>query len=183
MTNDGVRDAQARRRLGARVVVAAALVAAMLAPAQAHATYQGSLCEGLGSWPIQSWSSYNSTWETPMNTARNTWNTSALLNIYHNSSTTSSVTAASYSATWYGYYTYTSSSRRKFIQMNTRTITADATNFANFVRSVFAHELGHGFCLKDDPTTSSASLMKHSRNRNTLVAPTTYDWADINAHF
>ena len=118
-----------------------------------------------------------------MNDARSTWNSSSKLNIIQDSKVTSAVTVASYSASWYGYYTYNTNGVRT-IQVNTRTINAAApSNFANFVRSVFAHELGHGFCLADHPSTSSPSLMKHARNRNTLFVPQTYDWNDINVHF
>lgn len=188
MTLTGTRLARSEpgRVSGRRRGLAVAFVVALIfggvgVAAPAGATYQGSLCNGLGTWRLKPWS-YNSTWQTPMNNARATWNSSSKLNIILDSSVASTVTAASYSADWYGYYTYYSTGVRT-IQLNSRTISRDATNVTNWIRSTFAHELGHGFCLADNPSTSSASLMKHSRNRSTVYVPQTYDWTDINNHF
>ncbi len=119
---------------------------------------------------------------TPINAARTTWNNHSRLSIYTSTSTTNSLTVGSYSEKWFGYYTYYSSGKRT-IKLNSRRINEEAVNWTNFTRSVTAHEFGHSFCLADDPNTSSSSLMKGSRNRNTLYTPTSYDWADINNHF
>lgn len=147
----------------------------------ASATYSSSLCGGVGSWHLAPYS-YNSTWMTAINNARASWNSHAALNIYTQTGSGSSITVASYADTWYGLYSYPALDKR-VIKINSRTISRDATNFANFSRSTVAHEFGHGFCLIDNPNTTSSSLMKHSRNRNTLYAPTSYDWADINANY
>jgi hypothetical protein len=170
-----------RLRAGAVAVAITIALTSLIGVAPASATYQGTLCNGLGTWRVKPWN-YNSTWQTPMNDGWSTWNASAKLNIIKDSGVTSAVTVGSYSADWYGYYTYNSNGVRS-IQMNSRTINLAATNFTNWVRSTFTHELGHGFCLADNPSTSSSSLMKHTRNRSTVYVPQTYDWNDINAHF
>ncbi|MEV5504725.1 hypothetical protein AB0M50_55910, partial [Nonomuraea fuscirosea] len=49
--------------------------------------------------------SYNSAWQTPMNKALSNWNaTSSPANFYKNSNSGSTITAKSYSNTWYGLY-------------------------------------------------------------------------------
>ena len=45
----------------------------------------------------------------------------------------------------------------------------------NFKQSVVTHELGHIFCLGDNPVTNETSLMKHTRNRNTVYLPAFID--------
>lgn len=160
--------------------VVAIVLGGVVTVAPASATYYQSLCSGLGTWRIKPWN-YNATWQTPMNNARASWNASAKLEIIQDSTVASSVTAASYSSDWYGWYTYNSGVRT--IQLNSRTINRDATNLTNWIRSTFAHELGHGFCLGDNPFTTSASLMKHSRTRSTVYVPQTYDWTDINNNY
>ena len=64
-----------------------------------------------------------------------------------------------------------------------QSISNDATNFNNFVQSVLVHELGHILCLADNPSTTSSSIMKYSRDRNTLTRPQTYDINDVNTKF
>jgi hypothetical protein len=117
-----------------------------------------------------------------MDNAWSTWNSSAKLEIIKDSAVASTLTVGSYTWEEYGHYTYNTSGVRT-IQINSRTINRDATNFTNWVRSTTAHELGHGFCLDDNPSTTSASLMKHSRDRSTVYVPQTYDWNDINTYF
>jgi hypothetical protein len=157
---------------------------ALTSVAPASATYYGG---GMPSatFQIKPWS-YNSTWQTPMNSALSSWNSaSSKVNITKNSSSAAYVTAAQYSDTWYGLYSYSGIPvwRVFDIKLNSRTIAADASNVTNFIRSTFAHELGHSLSLADNPSTSSASLMKHSRDRNTLYTPQTYDINDVNSFY
>ena len=134
--------------------------------------------------------SYNSIWQTPMNQARNNWNTSsAPINFYISNSSNNIIDAASYEYTAYG-YTYplelSGSSLIKFkIEVNARTIAADANSgcLENFIQSVLVHELGHTIWLKDNPNTTSASIMKHSRNRNTMTNPSSYDVTNVTAKY
>lgn len=174
-----------RRRPLLALIVAGFAIGATITPFNAappaSATYNGTMCSGLPSWSLNKFS-YNSTWMTPLNGAIASWNVHSKLNIYIPTSSGNTLTVASYSDGWYGLYTYGPGQKRTF-KVNSRTISAAATNFTNFARSTTAHELGHGFCLDDNPSTSQASLMKHSRNRNTLYTPQSYDWADINAHY
>lgn len=176
-----------RGRLSAWRIVTAMLFATALALTSvtpASATYYGG---GMPSatFRIKPWS-YNSTWQTPMNNALSSWNSaSSKVNITKSSSAAAYVTATQYSDTWYGLYSYSGiPAFRVFdIKLNSRTIAADASNIANFIRSTFAHELGHALSLADNPNTTSASLMKHSRNRNTLYTPRIYDINDVNSFY
>lgn len=93
------------------------------------------------------------------------------------------MTAGRYSASWYGYYTATgarNSSRTFTIQVNARTLSRDSgSNMTNWVASTTTHELGHALSLADNPNTSKSSLMKHSRNRSTIIGPQAYDVSEV----
>ena len=90
---------------------------------------------------------------------------------------------------WYGLYTPKSqntsyySGRYFTIQINSRTINQAASNLSSFIRSVTVHELGHALSLADNPNTTSTSIMKYSRNRNSLVSPTPYDRNNVSARY
>lgn len=123
--------------------------------------------------------SHNPVWTSYLNNGRSAWNNSlAGVSITIDSSSKSTVKAARYSDSWFGLIEpYTSSGylTRFNIKVNARTITEKATNVANFARSTIAHEYGHVFWLRDNPSTNKASIMKYSRNRNTLISPTIFD--------
>lgn len=87
---------------------------------------------------------------------------------------------------WYGLYSPTGSrnpSRTFSIKVNTKKLSADApaASYWTWVRSSATHELGHALSLNDNPGTTSASLMKHSRNRATIYLPQTYDKNEVKA--
>jgi hypothetical protein len=128
-------------------------------------------------------SNLNSTWTTPISSGVLAWNgTPTLVTIGWLSSSPNTITAANYADTWYGLNTqWMSPSYHYTIQLNATTINKDATNFDNFVKSTTAHEFGHSFRLKDNPNTTLASLMKYSRDRNTLTTPQQYDIDDVNS--
>lgn len=94
------------------------------------------------------------------------------------------MTAARYSASWYGYYTAygpRNSSRTFTIQVNARTLSRDAGgNLSNWIASTTTHELGHALSLADNPNTSKSSIMKYSRNRATMISPQPYDVSEVN---
>ena len=72
------------------------------------------------------------------------------------------------------------------IILNSNTISRDAINFSDFVTSIFAHEFGHSIWLADNPSEASGtngSIMNHSRNRNTLTVPTSFDVASVNEKY
>jgi hypothetical protein len=173
-----------RRRLALVVPVAlAGLLSVLVAPTPASATYWS------GGMPSAAFSiqpySYNTTWQPNLDRALTNWfNTPTPANIFKSSSSPSWLEAGQFADTWYGLYTAwgpRDSSRYYRVRLNSRTIAADASNFANFVTSCFVHELGHGLSLADNPSTTSASIMKHSRNRNTMITPQQYDIDDVNA--
>lgn len=107
---------------------------------------------------------------------------------FQNPHLANSIEAARYNDTWYGLtsQTYNSSTgyTTKFtIKVNARTISEDATNFNNFAKSTVTHEFGHVFWLCDNPNTSKSSIMKYSRNRNSMTAPQTFDVDNVNAKY
>lgn len=135
---------------------------------------------------------YNSIWVSILDNGRSAWNnSSANVSIYTNTSSENVLEAARYNDTWYGlntqtYNTSTGYTTKFIIQVNARTISNDATDFNNFAKSTVAHEFGHSFWLCDNPTTSSTStksLMKYSRDRNTLTTPQTFDINNVNAKY
>jgi len=162
-----------------------ALILCLALPMTAFAQY---LSYG---WPSKSIPinqySYNSQWQPNMDAAVSSWNNAgAKITFSKSSSSVNKIYAAQYSDTWYGLNTcwHSGSTVTKFeIKLNSRTIAADATNFGNFVRSVFVHELGHSIWLSDNPNTTSSSIMKYSRNRNTMTSPQTYDINSVKAKY
>ncbi len=132
---------------------------------------------------------YNDTWVSVLNNGISAWNnSSANVSISKTSSSKNSIEAAQYDDTWYGltspaYDTSTGYIVKFTIKVNARTISADATNFNNFAKSTVTHEFGHVFWLCDNPNTSKSSIMKHSRNRNTMTTPQTFDIDNVNAKY
>lgn len=128
--------------------------------------------------PVKSYS-YNATWQTPMDQSLANWNNAgAKISFTKSSSSSNTITAAQFNDTSYGvnYGSVSGSTLKSFrIELNSRTISADATNLSNFIQSVFVHELGHSIWLADNPDTSSASIMKYTRDRNSMTKPQTYD--------
>lgn len=143
-----------------------------------------------GSITVKSYAnSYNSQWVTIINNARSAWNSSsAKVSISTSSSSNNTIEAAKFNDSWYGlcsqsYNTSTGHTTKFTIKVNARTITKDATNFNSFAKSTVAHEFGHVFWLCDNPSTNSSSLMKHSRNRNNLTTPQTFDINNVNKKY
>lgn len=84
--------------------------------------------------------------------------------------------------TWYGLYTpqtYNWAGRATRFQI-TLNNTALSGKSSTFRLSVLVHELGHAFCLDDNPSTGNNSIMNYDRNRNYLTWPTTNDEAGVN---
>lgn len=129
--------------------------------------------------------------------ARGSWNNVSTwphisgTNLTDSDSSTNIVKVQSYDETWYGAYTPHGNPFSYFkIRINTSTIEDKATslglsasNKAKFYKSVMAHELGHALGLADDPSTTEQSLMKHSRDRTTIVGPQSYDIAAVDSYY
>ncbi|RZT77941.1 matrixin [Micromonospora violae] len=163
--------------VAAALAVALAAVQAVPAPALAHWNGTGQLIAYIGIYPY----SYNSTWMTPLNRALSNWNaTASPASFYKDTLSGSTLTVTNYSDTWYGYYQACGSSCM-YVRVNSRTINRDASNFSNFVTSVVVHELGHALNLAHN--SLSASIMNHSRNRNSMTTPQAHDIADVNAYY
>lgn len=132
---------------------------------------------------------YNDTWVRIIDNSINAWNnSSANVSISKTSKSNNTIEAAQYNDTWYGlnsqtYDKSTGYTSKFVIKVNVRTISNDAKNFSNFAQSTVAHELGHTFWLCDNPTTSKSSLMKYSRNRNTMTTPQQFDIDNVNKKY
>ncbi|MEV7331897.1 matrixin family metalloprotease [Micromonospora sp. NPDC093244] len=173
------RRPSARRSSLAAAALAAALVAAQAvpAPALAHWNGTGQLNAYISIYPYN----YNNTWMAPLDRSLSNWNgTASPAYFYKDTLSSSTLTVTSYSDTWYGYYQACGSSCM-YVRVNSRTINRDASNFSNFVTSVVVHELGHALNLAHNDL--SASIMNHSRNRNSMTAPQSHDVADVNAYY
>lgn len=89
--------------------------------------------------------------------------------------------------TWYG--TYTPQEREfvfwgragKFkIELNRTNLVSESDTFR---KSVLVHELGHAFCLDDNPSSGNSSVMNHTRDRNFLTWPTRDDIAGVKSAY
>jgi hypothetical protein len=141
-----------------------------------------------GGMPSRSWNvkpvGINDTWIGFLDTGRSNWNGSgAGTSIGRSSSAASTFTAGRYDQSWFGLYQpygIRGINRTFAIKVNARTLAASSgANMTAWCRSTTTHELGHGLSLADNPGTSSASLMKHSRNRTTVQKPQTYDVSEV----
>ncbi len=129
---------------------------------------------------------YNDLWVSIMDESVDSWNTLANVSIMKDPWSQNYILASQYLDEWYGIEIPTPSSgyiTSFIIKLNTRTIADNATNFSNFAQSVLVHELGHVFWLKDNPGTTSSSIMKYSRNRNLMILPQQYDINNVNAKY
>ncbi len=126
----------------------------------------------------------NPTWQGHFNTARANWNNAPGgigVSIGQTTTANASMTAASYSASWYGIYTpYNTRATRSFtIQINSRTLANDSPNLTAWIESTSTHELGHALSLADNPNTTAISLMKHDRDRANNRRPQSYDRREV----
>jgi hypothetical protein len=125
----------------------------------------------------------NSTWVSIYDTANIRWNQRVGSTIGRSTSAKADATAGSYSQSWYGQYTPHGArgiNRTFTIKVNVRTLSKDGgSHFSDWCYSTTTHEVGHSLSLTDDPHTSSASIMKHNRNRTTSQLPTSYDISEV----
>lgn len=133
---------------------------------------------------------FSSTWQTAINQSRYKWNnSSAPVNFYTSSNSNNRIYVSQYDYKAYG-ITYalelSGNELTKFkIELNSRTImsAASAGSLENFIQSVLVHELGHTIWLADNPVTEKDSIMKYTRDRNTMVSPTAYDISNVAAKY
>ncbi|MCE0446368.1 hypothetical protein LT493_21600 [Streptomyces tricolor] len=158
---------------------ALAIAGTLAVSAPAEATYYS------GGMPKRSFSvktvGINSEWVKYFDTARGNWNNAGVgASIKRKSSAKPSFTAGNYNQSWYGLHAPSGSRpNRSFqIKVNAKTLWRDTGNIPKYdkwVRSTSTHELGHALSLADNPNTSKASLMKHSRDRSKIQKPQPYD--------
>lgn len=133
---------------------------------------------------------YNDLWQTALDQSRANWNnTSAPVYFYTSTSSNNRIYAAQYDYTALG-MTYvmehSGSTMTQFnIELNSRTIAKEANSsyVSNYIQSVLVHEFGHVVWLDDNPVTPNSSIMKYSRDRNTMTCPSAYDVANVEAKY
>ena len=142
-----------------------------------------------GKVTVKSYSSLSDDWVSIIDTGIANWNdSSANVSISVSIFSSNKIEAAQYSDTWYGlttqtYNTSTGYTSKFVIQINSKTISDDATDFTNFAISTVTHEFGHVFWLCDNPNTTKSSIMKYSRDRNTMTTPQQFDIDNVNAKY
>ena len=141
-----------------------------------------------GKIDIQSYNNkYNDIWVTIIDNGIANWNdSSANVSISVSSKSSNTIEAARYDDSWYGLTTQRNNIFTGYsfeIQVNARTISADATNTSNFATSTVTHEFGHIFWLCDNPDTGEDSIMKYNRDRNTMTKPQSFDIDNVNAKY
>ncbi|MDC3418341.1 hypothetical protein [Aquibacillus salsiterrae] len=144
--------------------------------------------KGSGGYPTPNFSlrnfNYNDTWEPPMDRGIVEWNnTPTLVRIGTSSSSPNTVVAQQFSYAAYGYYyNWTHTDKDFEIELNSRTISNDATNIQNFIQSAMTHELGHALWLADNPSSTS-SIMHYDNNFNVNYKPFQFDINNVNTKF
>lgn len=127
------------------------------------------------------YTSVNDQWVGGFNTARSRWNSAGVgASIGYSGRSTANMTAGRYSDSWFGLYIPRNDWGNTFtIKVNARALSASSASnqYWNWVLSTSTHELGHSLRLPDNPIPGNpnGSLMNHSRNRNTVGWPTSYD--------
>lgn len=66
------------------------------------------------------------------------------------------------------------------IELNRNTLVSESDTVRS---SVLVHELGHAFCLDDNPSSRNSSIMNYDRDRDYLTWPTSDDIAGVNAAY
>lgn len=174
------RPRRTARTIGSAVASLALVVGVGALPA--HADYYS------GGMPSRSFSvkpvGINDTWIGYLDTARGNWNNAgAGTSVKRSSSAAATFTAGRYSSSWYGLYSPSGVrgiNRTFAIKVNAATLQADSgSNFTKWILSTCTHELGHALSLADNPNTTKASLMKHSRNRASVQKPQSYDVSEV----
>ena len=132
--------------------------------------------------------SFDNPWQNAINQSRNNWNDSnANVHIGSLASSNNYIFVGVYDGTQYGKYIPKdqngSEVTRFHIQLNKNQITSAANNLSNFIQSVTVHEFGHAFWLKDNPNTPRSSIMKYSRDRDTMINPSNYDVQNVKAKY
>ena len=131
------------------------------------------------------------TWKNAIQKSLNNWNSSKA-NVTFNMTFQNSfnfIIKGSYDYGAYGYMystLYDGAKLKRFrIELNSKTIERDAKpgKLENFIQSVLVHELGHTIWLADNPSTQRDSIMKYTRDRNTMTKPSTYDVDNVKSKY
>ena len=169
-----------RRRVTAAAAAVFALVLLPISSAQADDSYYsaGQSTPRPEIYPY----SYNSTWQGGIDRAITNWNaTYSPVAISKTTAGVSTITAKSYTDSWFGLYTSCSPNNCMYISLNSRTISASASNFSNYVTSITVHEFGHSFKLGH--RDGQDSIMNRDRNRNTMVNPSSSDVVNVRNNY
>ena len=177
-----LRSLTTRTAVSTASCVALSAVLTMNSASVAHADYFS------GGMPNRSFKiqavAVNSTWMNHLRNATNNWNSAGVgASIKYNVPSKSTFTAGPYFRSWYGLYTgYDSRGPKRYfeITVNSKKLSEDAgSKLSAWSLSTSTHEIGHALSLSDNPKTTKASLMKHSRDRAKIQKPQAYDKAEV----
>ena len=164
------------------VLFSIALILLLLIPMPANARFLGHSWPRSGSLTRIPINVGAGIWEGNMHSSVNSWNTHVghFVRFEHSvASNNLAVKRLNMQGSWFGMaYMWVSggSSIVQFeIVLNHDHIVAQAINVNNYVRSIMAHELGHILGLADNPSTTSNTIMSHTRQRNIITIPQPFD--------
>jgi len=161
------------------------LACVFLAAAPAHAVYTTT---GMQSATFNlRITGVNPTWDAYLTHGVTSWNgtcsSTMCVTISFNSSSPRTMTAGNYSETWWGEYQPGGWpwDRTFAIRANATSLSASTlSTMDNRSKMTAAHELGHALSLADNPSTTSASIMKYpSTSAGVLTVPTTFDKTNV----
>lgn len=170
--------------------MATVLISLVLPATPASAAYYSG-GNGSASFTVEI-SGVNQTWSGYLIGAPGVWNNAgAETNISVGPSATKKMTAGNFPGeTWLGLYSPagTRANRSFVIQHNANRLTeADAASpgtYAQWIRYVSIHELGHALSQDDNPTTGLTSIMKYpSTSSVPFQTPRPYDVGDVLARY
>lgn len=178
------------KRIKKLLCIMTALCIIGIGPISVYAADPYGVCGSkTGKISVKSYSSYNDMWVSSIDNGISAWNNSrANVTISVSSWSKNSIEVDRYNDEWYGlttqtYNTSTGYTSKFVMQINARTISNDATDYRNFIKSTVAHEFGHVFWLCDNPSTTSQSIMSYRRDREKTTEPTTFDINNVNAKY
>lgn len=142
-----------------------------------------------------SYANYGTVWNRAIQKSINSWNTSNA-NVSFNKTTSewNRILVLNKEGTAYfgrmcmEWPSFGSKLRRFRIELSSNSIIgADehdgSFNLENFIQSVLCHELGHTVWLNDNPSTMQASIMKYTRDRNSMVRPAAFDISNVSKKY
>ena len=111
------------------------------------------------------------------------WNNSVPgVKFYFKKKAANTIYSGSYDESWVGRYSYYTKKGKTYkfnIYLNDKLL---ASKSDSYKQSTLVHELGHALSLADNPP-GVISIMRHDRNRNTMIVPQQDDIDGVKKHY